>query len=555
MVVSNISTKVSGQEIPIQLQPSTLNKHHLRAIDRGTDRPSVIIVSPLQLRYAFYQGFQDAKDRRHTFPISKFTIQSVILMSDGGYRYITENPDTPKGGIYCFYCKDSLGVILRVSDIWKHHAQHRPNCEFLKSKVSQDYIDSIQREYSNPAYQDNPDWNDFGVRLATFITWPLICTQNPELLAQKGLFFWGENNRDEVRCVWCQQDYCDWLKGELPHQRHFRETRNCNCKYALDQMSEAQESNPSLASSSMEYLEYYDTAQYQVRKNSFEGSDFPVEDSLIRELLVCNGYYYNQQNNQLKCYGCKSLIECSILEPSYYKEMMDIHRRYHVLCIAVIMHEGSMSQVILLEQYISKNIDSTINIYNVETKELTKGPITTLSENMKDRMMSYCGKWPLDKHQSPYDLSCAGFICANESDKCYCYSCGLTLDDWHRKDIPWIEHKKHGNENKCVLIRVLMKKEQDDKKQLKNKIKVTKYTDNIINIMNKGYSRQVVCYASARAELKGYSERGNDERIVIRIHREIIIIDHEKNNMTPNISLDDYVHEQLLQLSIDWDAP
>lgn len=48
--------------------------------------------------------------------------------------------------------------------------------------------------------------------------------------------------------------------------------------------------------------------------------------------------------------------------------------------------------------------------------------------------------WPLDKRQTPIDLSRSGLLYMGTEDRCKCFWCGIELRDWRTDDDPIEEH-------------------------------------------------------------------------------------------------------------------
>jgi len=212
--------------------PTISNGHDIKFMDRGTANPATPTLNMQKVRDPEYK---DIQRRLETFFIFIYTYQSAKFLASAGYRYKHEdtsplalNP-TKASGIYCFSCNHSFTEKQNCSDIWKSHAQANPNCEFLKSVVSQEYIDAVQADRKN---KQMIDFALDAVRLATFIQWPYDLQHQPEYLAKKGFSFTG--NQGEAMCEMCGQifSFFDCKRGESLHEMHYRIYPESKCAWA-----------------------------------------------------------------------------------------------------------------------------------------------------------------------------------------------------------------------------------------------------------------------------------------------------------------------------------
>lgn len=60
--------------------------------------------------------------------------------------------------------------------------------------------------------------------------------------------------------------------------------------------------------------------------------------------------------------------------------------------------------------------------------------------------------FPLASFQNKYSLADSGFIYSGKGDIVECFCCGLTLHDWQKNDIPWIEHSRCNPNCTYVLL-------------------------------------------------------------------------------------------------------
>ncbi|NWQ88911.1 BIRC1 protein, partial [Burhinus bistriatus] len=153
------------------------------------------------------------------------------LLARAGF-FFTGKKDT----VQCFACGGCLGNWEDGDDPWREHAKWFPECEFLQSKKTSEEIKKYIETYSGFVgvvvitqpisvflYCDLVlnIFEDEGVRLDSFKTWPAEAHVEATALAKAGFFYTGLNQVcDKVQCFNCARCLQEWEEGEDPMEKH-----------------------------------------------------------------------------------------------------------------------------------------------------------------------------------------------------------------------------------------------------------------------------------------------------------------------------------------------
>ncbi|KAM6109348.1 LOW QUALITY PROTEIN: baculoviral IAP repeat-containing protein 1 [Phoenicopterus ruber ruber] len=181
------------------------------------------------------------------------------LLAQAGF-YFTGKKDT----VQCFACGGCLGNWEDGGDPWREHAKWFPECEFLQSKKSSEeikkYIETypgfvgvVGRHFTASFIKENLStatgdlvlniFEDEGVRLDSFKTWPAEARVEATALAKAGFFYTGEG--DKVQCFNCARCLQEWEEGEDPMEGHAKWFPDSNCLEVLGKSLEEQPESPS----------------------------------------------------------------------------------------------------------------------------------------------------------------------------------------------------------------------------------------------------------------------------------------------------------------------
>ncbi|KAF7250447.1 Baculoviral IAP repeat-containing protein 1 [Varanus komodoensis] len=146
------------------------------------------------------KGYKEVEKRLDSFTGWPFYVGEVqpALLADAGF-FFTGIKDT----VQCFACAGSLGNWEEGDDPWKEHAKWFPKCEFLQQKKSSDEIKEYIQNYCGfvgvtlcdvfvvqGASEPNLNiYEEEGLRMESFETWPQEAHADPTTLAKFGFFY------------------------------------------------------------------------------------------------------------------------------------------------------------------------------------------------------------------------------------------------------------------------------------------------------------------------------------------------------------------------------
>ncbi|NXX21867.1 BIRC1 protein, partial [Podargus strigoides] len=162
-----------------------------------------------------------------------------------------------KDTVQCFSCGGCLGNWEDGDDPWREHAKWFPECEFVQSKKSSEeiknYIETysgfvgvVGRHFTASIVKENLPtatgdlifniFEDEGVRLDSFKTWPAEAHVEATALAKAGFFYTGLNQVcDRVQCFNCAGCLQGWEEGEDPMEGHAKWFPQTPCKVNLEE--------------------------------------------------------------------------------------------------------------------------------------------------------------------------------------------------------------------------------------------------------------------------------------------------------------------------------
>lgn len=196
------------------------------------------------------------------------------------------------------------------------------------------------------------------------------------------------------------------------------------------------------------------------RLQSFDSWAVSTVNSKYPEKLASAGFYYTGQYDVVKCFDCHVII-------SGWKENLDPlteHKRRSPRCRFVrIIPCGNVSIDVdpdIIPPRVPKmreicelnpselNLNNMIEVYfeDAEVFKIVKigdliGAMYPKFAHYESRLDTYM-LWPETITQKKEDLAAAGFVCANDNDRVYCFYCGGGLEKWDPEDNPKQDHIK-----------------------------------------------------------------------------------------------------------------
>ncbi|XP_065512798.1 baculoviral IAP repeat-containing protein 1 [Caloenas nicobarica] len=213
----------------------------------------------------------------------RYSMEEARLQSFGGWPFYARGtkPDSlaragffftgKKDVVQCFACGGCLGNWEDGDDPWREHAKWFPECEFLQSKKSSEeikkYIETytgfvgvVGKHFTASFVKENLPtatgdvvlniFEDEGVRLDSFKTWPAEAPVEATALAKAGFFYTGQG--DIAQCFNCAGCLCKWEEGDDPMEGHAKWFPDSNCMEILGKSLEEQPESPSTSRSAQQ---------------------------------------------------------------------------------------------------------------------------------------------------------------------------------------------------------------------------------------------------------------------------------------------------------------
>jgi len=574
--ISRKSTLATFRKPGKRSNRKVVNLHKLDAIFRG---PSC--GEDLGVYKTRWRNWSEVIKRKESLT-KEFNDAAVEIIANGGFFGMdlgTKRNDIMGylPSICCYECGLRLEVpFFFRADLWEIHAQLKPHCYFLKSRVSQFYIDKVQHHYKKT---DKPevDYSDVSVRLSSFLCWPY--QQDPEVLSGAGLSYIGE---DQVSCHKCFHITTGWANRENPIINLVNcHSINGDCPFVLATKKDKafleeerkqytddlkKRETLKLYASAKSWFPMYETPES--RKKTFD--DIPMPEGVVQtsEDFVRAGFFRKQNSagkDIVTCYACGK--EMFGWQP--YETPIAGHRKHSETCAVVITNNDIVAElvneVLLIQKYIPTDEQSNIKIFDVQSRCFTKGSVSVFYEKWMDRVMTY-GALPINIVQTPEQLASVGlvFLGVNPSGEviCVCCSCGVELSGWLEGDNPWNKHNTEVTKLNifCPIVEGRNRKETAEAKQLADEKRfrqALKYeercqgterahimlTDRILKIMSMDeYSLSVVYFAYTSVK-DGYTNITCDDITSDDILNKILEIENGINAG----NLDEYVYKQICE--------
>lgn len=168
-------------------------------------------------------------------------------------------------------------------------------------------------------------------------------------------------------------------------------------------------------------------------------------------ILAKIGFYYIGPHDKVKCYFCKTEIcswemgENEIKTHSIWSPNCPLLNKKDTLNVPI----QPTKELQELLSSVAHNLHSSLEIDQrpdayVETPfSLTSAILPNVDfpafADEETRLETY-ENWPIEAKQTPKQLSEAGFLHTQKSDRVICFSCGGGLCDWQPNDDPWEQH-------------------------------------------------------------------------------------------------------------------
>ncbi|MGA9377703.1 MAG: baculoviral IAP repeat-containing protein, partial [Phormidium sp.] len=257
------------------------------------------------------------------------------------------------------------------------------------------------------------------IRRRTFQDWKHFEIQNPSELAQAGFFYYNE--LDKVQCAFCLGILGCWEKTDDPfveHRRHFP-----NCRFILG----------------------HPVGNIPTSYTSECGNHFRIQE------LKTVPFFSGQISNMFPLTK-SSLSFCSETDGSMLRKLLECSSSSsssgNTAAAAATPRRKSpnIEQLLSISKFVNLKVEESDNFQfkgtwedlGIQSYQAARSPEYVTVQSRIDTFIS--GSWPRQILQKPKSLAEAGFFYSTFSDEVECFSCGISLKGWERKDNVFEQH-------------------------------------------------------------------------------------------------------------------
>ncbi|XP_059225226.1 death-associated inhibitor of apoptosis 2 isoform X2 [Stomoxys calcitrans] len=136
-------------------------------------------------------------------------------LAKAGFFYLNRSDE-----VKCAWCKGVIAQWEKQDDAFQEHRRFFPECPRAQLgpliEIASAGIRDLGIQEILPA--KNPKFSSLDARLRTYTNWPIPNIQEPEMLAQAGLYY--QEVDDQVRCFHCNMGLRSWEKEDDPWFEH-----------------------------------------------------------------------------------------------------------------------------------------------------------------------------------------------------------------------------------------------------------------------------------------------------------------------------------------------
>ncbi|XP_066543992.1 baculoviral IAP repeat-containing protein 1 isoform X1 [Amia ocellicauda] len=219
-----------------------------------------------------------------------------LILAECGFFYTGV-----KDYVQCFSCRGVLGDWEVGSDPWKEHAKWFPQCDYIRTRLSDSTISEIGRSYIGfhgltgehyiscigkngetqcieATLSEDTGLNFFAnkdLRMETFTQWPSDSPVSPSKLVQAGFFLTecvsDDGYEEVIQCFCCGGRISQWVEGADPVQEHCKLFPQCQFIANLNRTPQQSFTDP------------------DVTKELNLHPETPVEELLFPSSGICSG--------------------------------------------------------------------------------------------------------------------------------------------------------------------------------------------------------------------------------------------------------------------------
>lgn len=228
----------------------------------------------------------------------------------------------------CPWCEKRITAWEYGDQVIVRHRRLDPLCTFV---INPNESGNIPRASSTSSAVVD-DWKNEEVRLRSFSKWP-VSFVSPISLAKAGFYFF--NLEDRVRCAWCQGVVGQWEEGDDPfvvHQRFFPACPRAVLGPNIDIPAGERISELGIQTTRPPRMPKYSSLDARLRTFA----QWPVPEIQRGDVLAQAGFYYQGNQDQVRCFQCDGGLKCWLADDDPWCE----HARWFPKCQFVQLMKG-----------------------------------------------------------------------------------------------------------------------------------------------------------------------------------------------------------------------
>jgi hypothetical protein len=183
---------------------------------------------------------------------------------------------------------------------------------------------------------------------------------------------------------------------------------------------------------------------YNYEINRLESFNNWTKRYIDKNILALLGFYYYGPDDMVKCHFCN--VEICMWEDG--DDVLNDHIKWSPTCNFIRRNITNNRPIDAARLDVILPPAPTPDVCGFET--VSEGTINSINHHRGvvfrpefaiavQRLQTF-EDWPKSMHQTPSELSDAGFFYLQRGDKVKCFSCGIGIKDWVQTDIPWEQH-------------------------------------------------------------------------------------------------------------------
>lgn len=257
--------------------------------------------------------------------------------------------------VKCFSCGIEISEWNYGDQVMARHRQLSPSCDFVINPSTSSNVPNISQQCSRvdniaatpEPNLDSPQYSNSlmfeGVRLQSFIDWPIPHIITPECLARAGFYYLKQ--RDKTKCAFCNGIVESWQLGDdadKEHKRYFPD-----CAFVRTVINPRTPALPNLNNNLHLHNNLQELGVNEHRKP--KKAEYATLESRLRTFVAWPvdliqtpdglgqaGFYYENSGDQVRCFHCDGGLRHWDPQDDPWTE----HARWFPSCAYVLMVKG-----------------------------------------------------------------------------------------------------------------------------------------------------------------------------------------------------------------------